>query len=1330
MKVRINPFINYFGEVIDYSQENDTGTDIGRVYDMNFNIQTKPFTLDIPSPPRSIRKRDGTTTTLTEAQIKKYITGKIKSALRRRVIKIVKDNLTNDISRLDEDNVDTNSPPIKFYIEDYDVDNTDGLLQFITENFRTEFNVIRTNSVRTQGINWGQERVFLKAPTRIMYDKDCFYEPNKDSDVSCAYDYLINTYSKKSGFKKIAGNKAKIDFAINLPQQYQKDIYKNWLNLYHDDRHLEIFQTDEVHPLPDIVDIEDLDDDLFKVVNVDTEYKWSEEDIKQSLSILDIIKWCIVAGVRCNVIDYDNTYYCSYNPDLFKGIHHNKRTERYNISLKVDNHHAYFIQGTRNKQSLSQIDTKFQFNGDPQLKRPKKKGKEKPELLHEYHLHPIKDVVVDTPYFPQTKDEWNELLTEQNILKTKPPPTINQLEEWMGDDTTIHHYSINKTNLNKFIDLLYKIYGMKPDNCIGSMNTITYATYGNLRVYSSKRSPKEDWSPDDEDIFFQEYPDAKPNNGIAPSATQIAKAIYNKEYKDKDGFRSMYNNQTRGIFYDAEIKPISRTFTNNKDFNRPVYGWDLKKAYTSALENNNYKWNVYDSISQPKKFRGTINPNWFYLCKNLTNEYPCKEGKGLILYHGCYLQHLKGKVMPKYEIPPAKTLEPDHFKLFVEKCKEWDGKVCGYTFKNLINCFVGFIKMKDGIGNYKHYLTTSKTTANRELLRNKTPTRINTSGLSWSKESLMISWATKHSTFETGQPIRLQVLELINEQIYLLWKHYRVCLLNFKFCFNWLNDIKQRKILQKIRDKKSVPSKIKRDICMDDKSLSIKTDCLFINSPFKCSWSEETIKVGWDTKTIKVMNEKQSKSCNAFSNYVINSWNSSNAFQISLECIKEADEYYKYIETKGRHQNSFKYIPNQWEDIVEINDAWELKKEYDWKKDLLIEGARIEGKGGRGKSELINELKDTMKRNKILYKWLRLSMILRKDDNIYKRLEDWRDTHPCFFKVYAPTNKASNRVGGTTLHKGLGIPFIKNEELDDDDEEKVEEHEAIDFNYLESIIQSLQGQCYTSKERKSSPCYDRIIVDEISMINGEGWSYLNYIKQRIPRIKFILAGNIENQLPPVQEEYRNFENAFVIKELADRNLLKLNYNFRIGRSSDELWDVWSDNPKRFKIQPEAPLTIRNLSFTNKTRKKVIQLLQDTLVNPRVIECKNLKDRIDPVGQTHYLKYVVGTPLIARKNNKDLKISKNEMWYVDCYEPLTLVEPVLDKKIEIDEKDLLRLFVSGYCITIHKSQGETYKDEYTIWDWERVSDPSLFIGRRLRYVAQSRSNNPENNITYR
>jgi len=181
------------------------------------------------------------------------------------------------------------------------------------------------------------------------------------------------------------------------------------------------------------------------------------------------------------------------------------------------------------------------------------------------------------------------------------------------------------------------------------------------------------------------------------------------------------------------------------------------------------------------------------------------------------------------------------------------------------------------------------------------------------------------------------------------------------------------------------------------------------------------------------------------------------------------------------------------------------------------------------------------------------------------------------------------------------------------------------------------------------------------MINGEGWSYLAYIHQRIPRLKFLIAGNIENQLPPVGEEFRNFENSLIVKELAGRNLVNLTYNFRIGRSSDMLWDEWSINPERFKINPNTPITDRNLSYTNATRKNVINLIQDRLPNPVVVECENEKDIEDNTGQTQFIKYQMGTPLIARQSiMEDLDI-KN---IIECKDIQDILRATGEKNLYI------------------------------------------------------------------
>ena len=484
MKVSIIPTIRYFGEVIDYGN--------GMVYDKDILIQTQPFTMTIKNPPARVRRRGGFGSVRpSEAQLKTYITNRIKSSLKRRLDKTIKSLLYTDISAIEEDNDTPNSPPIKFYLNDYPEAMVNrptftqaGFDKWVEDNFFTEFRIVRTSSQRANRNFWGQERVWLKAPPSIAYDKTCYFE-NTDSGLTCAYDYIYTTYKDTAGFKKLAKSKEAIDKCVRLPLQHHKDIYKEWETLYQDDIQLEKYLPDKLNPLPDIVDIEDIQDELYKVIDMDLEYRYSKEDKKETLSILDIIKWGIVANVRVIVLDYDNTYYCSYIPNQFKATHNeiklnNKRT----IALKVAHDHAYFITDADIKRGLSNSETKFTLedatmNYDRSKKSKKKDdgvedsdGEEKELDIH-YHLHPINDVEISGEAIefygcPETNEGWNKLklklLGSQNLCRDNPPPTIKQLKDWMFDKGSIHHYSVNSTNLNKLVSLLYKTYQFVPTN--------------------------------------------------------------------------------------------------------------------------------------------------------------------------------------------------------------------------------------------------------------------------------------------------------------------------------------------------------------------------------------------------------------------------------------------------------------------------------------------------------------------------------------------------------------------------------------------------------------------------------------------------------------------------------------------------------------------------------------------------------------------------------------------------------------------------------------------------------------------------------------------------
>ena len=85
------------------------------------------------------------------------------------------------------------------------------------------------------------------------------------------------------------------------------------------------------------------------------------------------------------------------------------------------------------------------------------------------------------------------------------------------------------------------------------------------------------------------------------------------------------------------------------------------------------------------------------------------------------------------------------------------------------------------------------------------------------------------------------------------------------------------------------------------------------------------------------------------------------------------------------------------------------------------------------------------------------------------------------------------------------------------------------------------------------------------------------------------------------------------------------------------------------------------------------------------------------------------PIIAKISNEDMNIVNNQMFTVhhvtnESYDKNLILIPI---------HEFQRMFYVAYAITIHKCQGETYNEPYTIHEWERLD-------RRLKYVALSRA----------
>jgi ATP-dependent exoDNAse (exonuclease V) alpha subunit len=91
------------------------------------------------------------------------------------------------------------------------------------------------------------------------------------------------------------------------------------------------------------------------------------------------------------------------------------------------------------------------------------------------------------------------------------------------------------------------------------------------------------------------------------------------------------------------------------------------------------------------------------------------------------------------------------------------------------------------------------------------------------------------------------------------------------------------------------------------------------------------------------------------------------------------------------------------------------------------------------------------------------------------------------------------------------------------------------------------------------------------------------------------------------------------------------------------------------------------------------------------------------------------PVIARKNSKQLQIFNNETFTIKQIKrtenEIVVEDEGRERTVPIDE--FTKIFNVAYCITVHRAQGCTFDDAYTIHEFNQYDE-------RLKYVALSRA----------
>ena len=248
-----------------------------------------------------------------------------------------------------------------------------------------------------------------------------------------------------------------------------------------------------------------------------------------------------------------------------------------------------------------------------------------------------------------------------------------------------------------------------------------------------------------------------------------------------------------------------------------------------------------------------------------------------------------------------------------------------------------------------------------------------------------------------------------------------------------------------------------------------------------------------------------------------------------------------------------------------------------------------------------------------------------------------------------------------------------------------------------------------------------IFIDEVSMMNEHFYKYFIVLKRMRPDVKFIISGDFA-QLKPVNERILdcNYKNSIALHELCDGNRLQLT-NCR--RSDATLFNMLlPENINKIKKREFGnKMTDMHISFTNKKRIEINKLMMDKIIkenpNEKVLELKKLS--YDDNSQDVTL--LKGMPIIARRNCKEFNIANNECFTIkeiNFEDKLIIIEDEQGEgEIKIEFKNFQQYFYVAYCITCHKSQGQTYDHEYTIHEWGKFDET-------LKYVSLSRATDKE------
>jgi hypothetical protein len=199
-----------------------------------------------------------------------------------------------------------------------------------------------------------------------------------------------------------------------------------------------------------------------------------------------------------------------------------------------------------------------------------------------------------------------------------------------------------------------------------------------------------------------------------------------------------------------------------------------------------------------------------------------------------------------------------------------------------------------------------------------------------------------------------------------------------------------------------------------------------------------------------------------------------------------------------------------------------------------------------------------------------------------------------------------------------------------------------------------------------------------------------------------------------RSDYVDYTTSRMVLELVGGRVMRMKTNYRSCKRMTALMNKFIEDPSApVDIQKTKEIPRVNLAYTNRTCRRINSILMARELkgyeeDPLVVEAKQGAIW----SQTMFI--IRGTPLMCRQGKG--KLMNGLMYDVIDYNEWGIEimsrgdEPVFEHVMKDQIQDL---FLVGYCVTVHKSQGDTIREPHAIHEWSRLSN-------RAKFTAMSRT----------